>query len=65
MSNEASMSDVVIKMIPTGSVSVATLYGIPLQDWTYVVAILVGVVQVAYTLFCFYKRVVDKNKQED
>ena len=55
MSKEVA-SGVVVKMLPTGSIAVASVVGLPLQDWTYVVAILVGITQVIHTCYCIYRK---------
>lgn len=31
------MSGVIVKTLPTGSIAVASVMGLPLQEWTYVV----------------------------
>lgn len=63
MSGEAT-SGAIVKMLPTGSVAVASVMGLPLQEWTYVVAILVGVTQVVYTCYCIYRKWKDKPAQD-
>ena len=55
MSKEVA-NGVIAKMLPTGSIAVASVMGLPLQDWTYVVAILVGITQVIYTCYCIYRK---------
>ena len=51
------------KILPTWSVAFASLMGLSLQEWTYVVAILVGVSQILHTLYNIYaKWRVRKNK---
>ena len=66
MSVETDSSGLFIKILPTTGVAVASFFGIPLQEWTYVVAILVGLTQTLYTGYCFYLKWRDKSKvQED
>ena len=55
MSKEVA-SGAIVKMLPTGSIAVASVMGLPLQEWTYVVAILVGITQVIYTCYCIYRK---------
>ena len=55
MSKEVA-SGVIAKILPTGSIAVASVMGLPLQEWTYVVAILVGITQVIYTCYCIYRK---------
>ena len=66
MSSETASSGLIVKMLPTTGVAVASFFGIPLQEWTYIVAILVGLTQIIYTGYCFYLKWRDKSKvQED
>ena len=61
MSKEVA-SGVVAKMVPVGGIAVASVMGLPLQDWTYVVAILVGITQVIHTCYCIYRKWKDTPK---
>ena len=61
MSKEVA-SGVIAKILPTGSIAVASVMGLPLQEWTYVVAILVGITQVIYTCYCIYRKWKDTPK---
>ena len=63
MSEEAA-SIMIAKMLPTGSIAVASVMGLPLQEWTYIVAILVGITQVVYTGYCTYRKWKDKPTQD-
>ena len=63
--NEEVVSMSIVKMLPTGSVAVASVMGLPLQEWTYVVAILVGITQVVYTGYCTYRKWKEKPKQDN
>lgn len=63
MSEEAA-SMMIAKMLPTGSIAVASVMGLPLQEWTYIVAILVGITQVVYTGYCTYRKWKDKPTQD-
>lgn len=68
MKEEMATSGVLIKMLPTGSVAVASVLGLPIQEWTYIVAILVGITQVIHTSYCIYRKWKDKpehNKQTE
>ena len=60
---EEAASGVLMKMLPTGSVAVASVLGIPIQEWTYIVAILVGITQVIHTSYCTYRKWKDKPTQ--
>ena len=62
--NEEVVSMAIAKMLPTGSIAVASVMGLPLQEWTYVVAILVGITQVVYTGYCTYRKWKDKPTQD-
>ena len=64
MSEGVTMSGVIVKMLPTGSVTVASVMGLPLQEWTYIVAILVGIAQVIHTGYCIYRKWKDKPTQD-
>ena len=55
MSKEVA-SGAIAKILPTGSVAVASVMGLPLQEWTYVVAIFVGITQVIHTCYCIYRK---------
>ena len=52
------------KILPTWSVAFASLMGLSLQEWTYVVAILVGVSQVLHTLYSIYAKWAGTKKQD-
>ena len=54
----------VAKILPTWSVAFASLMGLSLQEWTYVVAILVGVSQILHTLYSIYTKWAGTQKQE-
>ena len=62
MSKELA-NGVVVKMVPVGSIAVASVMGLPLQEWTYVVAILVGITQVIYTCYCIYRKWKDSSDE--
>lgn len=62
--NEEAVSMAIAKMLPTGSIAVASVMGLPLQEWTYVIAILVGITQVVYTGYCTYRKWKDKPTQD-
>ena len=62
--SEEAVSMVIAKMLPTGSIAVASVMGLPLQEWTYIVAILVGITQVVYTGYCTYRKWRDKPTQD-
>lgn len=53
MFNEA-IGSTVVKSAPVGSVALATMWGITLSDWTMIIAILVGVAQIIYTLMAMW-----------
>ena len=53
---EEAMSGVIAKTLPTGSIAVASVIGLPLQEWTYVIAILVGITQILHTLYNIYTK---------
>ena len=57
-------SGVIAKTLPTGSIAVASVMGLPLQEWTYVVAILVGIAQVIHTGYCTYRKWKDQPAQD-
>ena len=63
MSKEVA-SGVIVKMVPIGSVAVASVMGLPLQEWTYVMAILVGITQVIHTCYCIYIKWKDTPAQQ-
>ena len=63
--SEEAVSVAIVKMLPTGSIAVASVMGLPLQEWTYVVAILVGITQVVYTGYCTYRKWRDKPTQDN
>ena len=52
------------KILPTWSVAFASLMGLSLQEWTYVVAILVGASQILHTLYNIYAKWAGTQKQE-
>ena len=62
--NEEAASVSIAKMLPTGSIAVASVMGLPLQEWTYVIAILVGITQIVYTGYCTYRKWRDKPTQD-
>ena len=62
--NEEAVSMAIAKMLPTGSIAVASVMGLPLQEWTYVIAILVGITQVVYTGYCTYRKWKDQPAQD-
>ena len=64
MSEGVNVSGVIVKMLPTGGITVASVMGLPLQEWTYVVAILVGITQVIHTGYCIYRKWKDKSTQD-
>lgn len=49
MINEV-VGSTVIKSAPVGSIALATAWGFALSDWTMIIAILVGVCQIIYTI---------------
>ena len=53
---EEAMSGVIAKTLPTGSIAVASVIGLPLQELTYVIAILVGITQILHTLYNIYTK---------
>ena len=61
---EEAVSGVIAKTLPTGSIAVASVIGLPLQEWTYVIAILVGITQVVHTVYCTYRKWRDKPVQD-
>ena len=61
---EEAVSGVIAKTLPTGSIAVASVIGLPLQEWTYVIAILVGITQVVHTVYCTYRKWRDKPAQD-
>ena len=64
MREEVAVSGVIAKTLPTGSIAVASVMGLPLQEWTYVVAILVGVLQILHTLYNIYTKWAGTKKQD-
>lgn len=52
------------KILPTWSVAFASLMGLSLQEWTYVVAILVGVSQILHTIYNIYTERAGTQKQD-
>ena len=62
--SEEAVSMAIAKMLPTGSIAVASVMGLPLQEWTYVVAILVGIAQLIHTGYCIYRKWKDKPTQD-
>ena len=56
--------DMIAKILPTWSVAFASLMGLSLQEWTYVVAILVGVSQILQTIYNAYTKRAGTQKQE-
>lgn len=61
---EEAMSGVIAKTLPTGSIAVASVIGLPLQEWTYVIAILVGITQILHTLYNIYTKWAGTQKQD-
>ena len=61
---EEAVSGVIAKTLPTGSIAVASVMGLPLQEWTYVIAILVGITQVVHTVYSTYRKWKDKPAQD-
>ena len=61
---EEAMSGVIAKTLPTGSIAVASVIGSPLQEWTYVIAILVGITQILHTLYNIYTKWAGTQKQD-
>ena len=64
MREEVAVSGVIAKTLPTGSVAVASVMGLPLQEWTYVIAILVGITQIIHTGYCIYRKWRNKPTQD-
>ena len=62
--NKEVANGVIVKMVPIGSVAVASVMGLPLQEWTYVMAILVGITQVIHTCYCIYIKWKDTPAQQ-
>lgn len=62
MINEA-IGSTVVKSAPVGSVALATLWGIALSDWTLIIAILVGVCQIVYTLMATWVKWKNRNNK--
>ena len=62
--NKEVANGVIAKMLPTGSIAVASVMGLPLQEWTYVVAILVGITQILHTLYNIYTKWAGTQKQD-
>ena len=62
--NEEAVSMAIAKMLPTGSIAVASVMGLPLQEWTYVIAILVGITQVVHTVYSTYRKWRDQPAQD-
>lgn len=54
----------IAKILPTWSVAFASLMGLSLQEWTYVVAILVGASQILHTLYNIYTKWAGTKKQD-
>lgn len=61
---EEAMSGVIAKTLPTGSIAVASVIGLPLQEWTYVIAILVGITQILHTIYNIYTKWAGTQKQD-
>ena len=61
---EEAVSGVIAKTLPTGSIAVASVIGLPLQEWTYVIAILVGITQILHTLYNIYAKWAGTQKQD-
>lgn len=64
MMNEA-IGSAVLKSTPVGSVALASLWGIALSDWTMIIAILVGVVQIIYTVTATVIKWRNRNRRWD
>ena len=64
MSEGVTVSGVIVKMLPTGSVAAMSVMGLPLQEWTYVIAILVGITQILHTLYNIYTKWAGTQKQD-
>lgn len=65
--NEEAASGIFVKMLPTSSIAVMSLWGIPLQQWTYIVAIAVGVCQciaIVYGIYRKYKTPIKTQEEE-
>ena len=64
MMNEA-IGSAVLKSTPVGSVALAGAWGIALSDWTMIIAILVGVVQIIYTVTATVIKWRNRNRRWD
>ena len=62
MINEA-LGGAVLKSAPTGAVAIAAVWGVALADWTMIVAITVGVMQIIYTGISTYVKWSNRNKR--
>ena len=63
--NDGVTNGLIAKILPTWSVAFMSLMGLSLQEWTYVVAIMVGIVQMIHTVYCTYKKWKEKPSQGD
>lgn len=59
-----AIGSTVVKSAPVGSVALATAWGVSLADWTLIIAILVGVAQIIYTLISAWVKWRNRDKRE-
>ena len=59
-----AIGSTMVKTAPVGSVALATAWGVSLADWTLIIAILVGVAQIIYTLISAWVKWRNRDKRE-
>ena len=62
MINE-TIGGAVLKSAPTGAVAAASLLGLPLNEWTMIIAIAVGIMQVIHTGISVYLKWNNRSKK--
>ena len=60
-----AIGSTVVKSAPVGSVALATAWGVSLADWTLIIAILVGVSQIIYTLISAWVKWRNRDKENN
>lgn len=58
-----AIGSTVVKSAPVGSVALATMWGITLSDWTLIIAIIVGVCQILYTIMATWVKWKNRNNK--
>lgn len=61
MINE-TIGGAILKSAPTGAVAAASILGLPLNEWTMIIAIAVGVLQIIHSVMSIYTKWRNRSK---